>query len=66
MSNRTSIQLDEETKALLDMVKRETKTATYAEAIRALAKQAKRLEKSELGSLPKLAPFKREKRDRLS
>lgn len=65
MSNRTSIQLDEETKAILDMVKQETKASSYAEAIRVLARQAKRLERSELGSLPKLAPFRREKHDRL-
>jgi hypothetical protein len=65
MSSRTSIQLDRDTKELLDRVKRDSKAKTYSEAIRILAKEAMRLETSELGSLPKLKPFRREKHDRL-
>ena len=66
MSSRTSIQLDAKTKAMLERVKRETGARSYAEAIRLLAKDAKRLEKSELGSLPKLGEFRRDKHDRLA
>jgi len=65
MSPRTSIQLDRETKEILDMIKREKKAKTYSEAIRLLARDAMRLETSELGTLPKLAPFRRDKHDRL-
>lgn len=65
MSSRTSIQLDRDTKELLDRVKRERNAKTYSDAIRLLAKDAMRLETSELGSLPKLKPFKRDKHDRL-
>jgi len=65
MSARTSIQLDRDTKELLDRVKRDTKAKTYSDAIRILAKEAMKLERSELGTLPKLKPFKREKHDRL-
>ncbi len=64
MSARTSIQLDRSTKELLDRVKKETKAKSYAEAIRLLAKEATRLNESELGSLPKLRSFRRDKHDR--
>jgi hypothetical protein len=64
MSSRTSIQLDRDTKELLDRVKRKTNAKSYGEAIRLLAKEAMRLEASELGSLPKLRSFRREKIDR--
>jgi hypothetical protein len=65
MASRTSIQLDDDTKTLLDRVKKEKGAASYAEAIRLLVKDAKRLERSELGSLPKLKEFRRDKHDRL-
>jgi len=64
MSSRTSVQLDKETKMLLDRIKQETGAKSYAEAIRLLAKSAKKLEKSEMGSLPKLETFQRDKHDR--
>jgi hypothetical protein len=63
--SRTSVQLDKDTKELLDRVKRETNAKTYAEAIRLLAKEARRLESSEIGTLPRLKSFRREKHDRL-
>ncbi|MDA4122817.1 MAG: ribbon-helix-helix protein, CopG family [Thaumarchaeota archaeon] len=65
MSSRTSIQLDRDTKNLLDRVKRERNAKTYSEAIRLLAKEAMKLETSEIGSLPKLRSFKRDKHDRI-
>ena len=65
MAETTSIQLDRETKALLDNIKRESGAKSYAAAIAWLAKHAKVLEKSEIGMFPKLKSFKREKNDRL-
>ena len=64
MSGRTSVQLDRDTKDLLDRVKREKKAKSYAEAIRILAKEAMRLRSTEVGTLPKLRPFRREQLDR--
>jgi hypothetical protein len=64
MSSRTSIQLDHETKALLDRIKKEKRASSYAETIRLLLKDAKRLDRSEMGSLPKLREFRRDKHDR--
>lgn len=65
MSSRTSIQLDRDTKNLLERVKRERNAKTYSEAIRLLAKDAMRLDTSEIGSLPKLRTFRRDKHDRI-
>jgi hypothetical protein len=64
MSTRTSVQLDRDTKELLDKVKREKNAKSYAEAIRILAKEAMKLRSSEMGSLPKLKPFRRDQLDR--
>lgn len=65
MSERTSVQLDRDTKDLLDRIKREKNAKSYAQAIRMLAKEAMRLRSSEVGSLPKLKPFRRDQLDRL-
>ncbi|MGI0090619.1 MAG: ribbon-helix-helix protein, CopG family [Nitrososphaerales archaeon] len=64
MSSRTSIQLDRDTKELLDKIKREKNAKSYAETIRLLAKEATKLKTSEMGTLPKLRPFRRDKHDR--
>jgi hypothetical protein len=64
MSERTSVQLDRDTKDLLDRVKREKKARSYAEAIRILAKDAMKLRSTEMGSLPRLKPFRRDQLDR--
>ncbi len=59
------MQLDRDTKTLLDRIKQETGAKNYAEVIRLLAKNLKRLDRSERGSLPKLETFRRDKHDRL-
>ena len=64
MSERTSVQLDRETKDLLDRIKREKKAKSYAQAIRMLAREAMRLRSSEAGSLPRLKRFWRDQLDR--
>lgn len=64
MSERTSVQLDRDTKKLLDRVKREKKAKSYADAIRILAKEAMKLRSSEAGTLPKLRSFRRDQLDR--
>lgn len=64
MSERTSVQLDRDTKDLLDRIKREKKAKSYAQAIRMLAREAMRLRSSEAGSLPRLKRFRRDQLDR--
>ena len=58
------MQLDRDTKHLLDRIKRERNAKSYAQAIRMLAKEAMKLRSSEMGSLPKLRPFRRDQLDR--
>lgn len=58
------MQLDRETKDLLERIKREIGAKNYAQAIRFLAQTSKRIEKGHMGSLPKLERFRREKHDR--
>ncbi|MDE1810514.1 MAG: hypothetical protein KGH66_00515 [Candidatus Micrarchaeota archaeon] len=64
MTGTTTIQLSLKVRSLLDNVKREIGARSYADAIVWLAKRAKVMEKSELGLLPKLHTFRREKHDR--
>jgi len=65
MSSRTTIQLDREAKSLLERLKDEMGAKNYSEVVKRLSAEAKRLKGSELGSLPKLKSFAREKHDRL-
>ena len=65
MSSRTTIQLDREAKSLLERLKDEMGAKNYSEVVKRLIAEAKRLKRSELGSLPKLKSFAREKHDRL-
>ncbi len=61
----TTIQVDRDTLHALEYLKRERGARSYAEVVRMLIRDAKRLPRSERGSLPKLREFRREKRDRL-
>ena len=61
MSSRTTIQLDREAKSLLERLKDEMGAKNYSEVVKRLGAEAKRLKHSELGSLPKLKSFARDK-----
>jgi len=64
MADYTTIQLSTKVRTLLDNIKKEIGAKSYAAAILWMAKKAKVLETSEMGSLPQLRSFKREKHDR--
>jgi len=64
MTIQTTIQVDRETVAMLEKLKRERGARSYAEVLKQLIREAKVLEKSEKGSLPQLKRFQREKFDR--
>jgi len=64
MTIRTTIQVDRETVAMLEKLKRERGARSYAEVLKQLIREAKVLERSEKGSLPQLKRFQREKLDR--
>jgi len=61
---QTTIQVDRETVAMLEKLKRERGARSYAEVLKQLIREAKVLERSEKGSLPQLKRFQREKLDR--
>ncbi len=61
----TTIQVDRETLQVLEHLKKAQGARSYAEVLRALIRDSKRLPRSERGSLPKLRAFRRDKRDRL-
>ena len=65
MSSRTTIQLDREAKLLLERLKDEMGAKNYSEVVKRLGAEVKTLKESELGSLPKLKSFEREKHDRV-
>ena len=65
MPDTTTIQVDRETLQVLEYLKRAQGAKSYAEVVRMLIRDAKRLPRSERGSFPKLREFKRDKRDRL-
>ncbi len=65
MLKRTTIQVDRETVELLEQMKRERQASSYGEVVRQLIEEAKVLERSERGTLPRLRRFEREKLDRL-
>lgn len=60
---RTTIQLDVETREMLERLKRQRKAHSYAQVIRELIKATGKV-RGEKGSLPKLKAFRREKTDR--
>jgi len=64
MTARTTIQVDQETVAMLEKLKREWRARSYAEVVKQLLREVKVLETSEKGSLPKLMRFQRDKFDR--
>ena len=64
MTVRTTIQVDQETVAMLEKLKKERGARSYAEVVKQLIREAKVLETSEKGSLPRLKRFQREKFDR--
>ena len=64
MTETTSIQLSPEVRVVLDRIKKESRSKSYAATIMWLAKKAKVIEHSELGTLPKLKAFERDKHDR--
>jgi len=64
MAETTTIQVDRETLQVLEYLKKANGAKSYAEVLRMLIRESKKLPRSERGSLPKLPEFRRDKRDR--
>ncbi len=60
----TTIQVHEDVLQELDTLKKEMGTKSYEEVIKILLKNAKKLQRTHFGTLPKLKTFRREEIDR--
>ncbi len=60
----TTIQVQDDVYKMLNSLKKELKAESYSEVIRHLLRKSKRMDESEFGSMPRIAPFKREEIDR--
>jgi predicted CopG family antitoxin len=66
MTNKTTIQIDQDTLKVLEKLKKERRVKSYSELIRQLINESKKIEKSEKGSLSKIPSFIREEYERVS
>jgi len=60
----TTIQVQDDVYKMLNILKKELKVESYNEVIRHLLRKSKRMDESEFGSMPGIAPFQREEIDR--
>ena len=66
MTNKTTIQIDQDTLKILEKLKKERRVKSYSELIRQLINESKKFENSEKGSLSKITTFIREEYERVS
>ncbi len=60
----TTIQVEDDVYEMLEALKKELKAESYSDVILHLFRKSKRMDESEFGSMPGIAPFKREEIDR--
>jgi predicted CopG family antitoxin len=60
----TTIQVQDDVYKILNMLKKELNAESYNDVIKHLLKKTKRMDESEFGSMPGIAPFQREEIDR--
>ena len=60
----TTIKVQDDVYKMLYLLKMELNLDSYNDVIRHLLKKSKRMDESEFGSMPGIAPFKREEIDR--
>jgi predicted CopG family antitoxin len=60
----TTIQVQDDVYKMLNIMKKELNAGSYNDVIRHLLSRSKRIDESEFGSMPGIAPFKREEIDR--
>jgi predicted CopG family antitoxin len=62
----TTIQVQDDVYKMLNILKKELNVESYNDVVKHLLKKAKRMDESEFGSMPGIAPFKREEIDRFN
>lgn len=60
----TTIQVQDDVYVMLERLKRELNMESYNQVIKHFIRKSKRMDKSEFGSMPGIAPFVREEIDR--
>jgi predicted CopG family antitoxin len=66
MTMSTTIQIQDDVYKILSMLKKELNAESYNEVVKYLLRKAKRMDESEFGSMPGIAPFQREEIDRFN
>ena len=62
----TTIQVQDDVYKMLNILKKELNVESYNDVVKYLLRKAKRMEESEFGSMPGIAPFHREEIDRFN
>ncbi|VVB64335.1 Putative antitoxin [uncultured archaeon] len=62
----TTIQVQDDVYKMLNMLKKELNVESYNDVVKHLLRKAKRMDESEFGSMPGIAPFQREEIDRFT
>lgn len=60
----TTIQVQDDVYVMLERLKRELNAESYSQVIKHLIRKSKRMDESEFGSMPGIAPFVRDEIDR--
>jgi len=60
----TTIQIQDDVYKILNTLKKELDVESYNDVVKYLLRKAKKMDVSEFGSMPGIAPFKREEIDR--
>lgn len=60
----TTIQVQDDVYKMLNQLKKELNVESYNDVLRHLLRKSKRMDESEFGSMPEIAPFQREDIDR--
>jgi predicted CopG family antitoxin len=60
----TTIQVQDDVYKMLNILKKELNAESYNDVVKHLLKKTKRMDESEFGSMPGIAPFQREEIDR--
>ncbi|OPY56866.1 MAG: hypothetical protein A4E49_00134 [Methanosaeta sp. PtaU1.Bin112] len=60
----TTIQVQDDVYKTLNMLKKEIDVESYNDVVKYLLRKAKKMDESEFGSMPGIAPFQREDIDR--
>lgn len=60
----TTIQLQDDVYKVLNILKKELNADSYSDVVKHLLRKCKKMDESEFGSMPGIAPFQREEFDR--